>query len=272
METRKVTSQERPELWVQVDLALTITFAGALHSGSGYDRGLIQRTVVRDASGDVYIPGSSLKGKVRNACEDLARRCKLPVCGLPRAGMSLDEHDPKSCLVCRVFGAIGANVPSGRSLYWTDAHLTEEWRKQFASLQSPWAAPVWGQTTTRTQVRLNRACGIASEGLLYTSEFSLPQLQFTGRVSGWLSTTSCTLAAGYYEVSLLLAGLRLVEMLGGGRSRGAGKCRISLPDVIVVRPEGQAQSETYPVSDLLAAAEFLPLFLLDEPARRGNGT
>lgn len=252
----KVSIRETSVSWVYVDLPLTVSLEGALHIGTGYDRGLVQRTVVRDAHGDLYVPGSSLKGKARNACEDLARRCSLIVCGLPRVAASLDEnHRPEQCLVCRVFGSPGGNVASGRALYWADAHLTEDTRKALGSQEH---RTVW-QTTVRSQVRLDRARGIAAEGLLYTSEFSVPALEFAGRVSGWLLATP-SLGEGYYELNLLLAGLRLVAMLGGARSRGAGACRITLPDPVVVRPEGQAQSVRYALSDLMKAAEFLAFF------------
>lgn len=258
--------------WVYVDLPLTVSLEGALHIGTGYDRGLVQRTVVRDAQGDVYVPGSSLKGKARNACEDLARCCGLVVCGLPRVAASLDKnHQPEQCLVCRVFGSPGGNVPTGRALYWADAHLTECTRKALGSEERRTA---W-QTTVRSQVRLDRARGIAADGLLYTSEFSVPALEFAGRVSGWLLATPCLSEGnekkeGYYEINLLLAGLRLVAMLGGGRSRGTGACRIRPADPVVVRPEGQAQSVRYPLSDLMKAAEFLALFTEEHGGAAGG--
>lgn len=113
------------EKWIYLDLPLEITVLGSLHMGAGYDRGLVDRTVVHDGQGDVYIPGSGLKGKVRNACEDLARRSGLSVCGLPRVAEAPENvnHEPERCLVCRVFGSPGGNNSEGRSLYWDDAHL-----------------------------------------------------------------------------------------------------------------------------------------------------
>jgi CRISPR/Cas system CSM-associated protein Csm3 (group 7 of RAMP superfamily) len=251
--------------WVYLDLPLMITVKGPLHIGTGYDRGLTQRTMARDAQGNVYIPGASLKGKVRNACEDLARRCDLTVCGLPRVAEApkTTNHQPERCLVCRVFGASGGNVPDGRRLFWHDAHLTEEWHRETTVRGRPEAWPV-GQTMARTQVQLSRARGMAAEDRLYTSEFTARGLEFVGRVSGWLMATPCSADTGYYEVNLLLAGLRLVETLGGGRSRGAGHCQIKLPAEVVVRVAGQEKPEKYALTDLLAAAESLGLFSEEE--------
>jgi CRISPR/Cas system CSM-associated protein Csm3 (group 7 of RAMP superfamily) len=245
--------------WIYLDLPLTITVEGPLHIGTGYDRGLIQRTVARDANGNVYIPGSSLKGKVRNACENLARLAGLKVCDAPRPETMCGGRGAARCLVCRVFGTPGGNAPDGRELFWHDAHPTGKWRGLTATRDRPKAWPV-GQTMARTQVQLSRARGMAAEDRLYTSEFATRGLEFTGRVSGWLKATPCSAGVGYYEVNLLLAGLRLVETLGGGRSRGAGRCEIKLPDEVTIRVDGQDKPEKYTLTDLLAAAEWLVLF------------
>lgn len=249
--------------WVYLDLPLTIVLEGPLYIGTGYDRGLVQRTVVRDRQHNVYIPGSSLKGKTRNACEDLARRAGLMVCGLPRVAEAPDTagHRPELCLVCRIFGAPGGNAPDGRSLFWHDAHLTSEWRKLTAVRDRTDAWPI-GQTMVRTQVQLSRARGMAAEDRLYTSEVITPGLVFDGRVSGWLGATSCTVNDdyGYYEVNLLLAGLRLVEMLGGGRSRGTGRCRIELPSQVSLQVEGQGKSGMFDLGRLLRGIEVLEFF------------
>lgn len=254
--------------WIHLDVKLEIAVQGPLHIGTGYDRGLVHRTVVRDGYGHVYIPGSSLKGKVRNACEDLARCSGLGVCGLPRVAEAISDanHHPERCLVCRVFGCPGGNDSRGRALYWQDARLAEKWRS-LTSVQGRRRAWNPDQTLLRTQVQLSRARGMAAEGRLFTSESTLGGMEFEGRVAGWLKAMPCSGATGYHELNLLLAGLRLVDMLGGGRSRGPGRCRISLPGEIEVRVEGQADARKYGLPDLLAAAEWLALF----PDELGQG-
>lgn len=246
--------------WVYIDLPLQIALEGPLHIGTGYDRGLVQRTVVRDHKHHVYLPGSSLKGKARNACEDLARRAGLQVCGLPRVAEA-EGHWPRLCLVCRTFGAPGGNVPDGRGLFWHDAHLTDEWHTLTTLEYQAGAWPV-GQTMVRTQVQLSRSRGIAAEDRLYSSEFAITGLTFSGRVSGWLDATPCTLDKdyGYYEVNLILAGLRLVEMLGGERSRGAGQCCVELPPQVMLQMRGRDTLEVFDVRRLLMAAEALEFF------------
>jgi len=267
-------------VWIYLDLPLTITVEGPLHVGTGYDRGLIHRTVVRErlvigkhardrkkenVAHHVYIPGSSLKGKVRNTCEDLARLAGLKLCSAPQPLTMCGRDRDGYCLVCRVFGAPGENIPEGRELYWQDAHLTAQSRKEVSVEGQP-----WGQTTERTQVQLSRARGMAAEDRLYTSEFAAPGLTFAGRVSGWLEVTPCSADCGYYEVNLLLAGLRMVKMLGGGRSRGSGRCQIALPDKVSLRVEGKDEPESYAVTNLLAAAASLGLFTEEEGGGDGR--
>lgn len=249
------------EKWIYLDLSLEITVSGPLHIGTGYGRGLVDRTVVHDGQGDVYIPGSSLKGKARNACEDLARRSGLGVCGLPRVAEAPGDasHNPEHCLVCRVFGNPGGNDPLGRGLFWQDAHLREGQLSREAPRDRgrPWKPE---QTPVRTQVQLSRARGVAADDRLYTSESALAGLTFAGRVGGWLKAVPCSVATGYHEVNLLLAGLRLVEMLGGERSRGAGRCLVTLPDSLGIRVETQTDPSKYAPTDLIAASEWLGFF------------
>ncbi len=249
--------------WIYLDLSFTIVVEGPLHIGTGYDWGLIHRTVVRDARGNVYIPGSSLKGKVRNTCENLAKLAGLEVCGAPQPGMMCGGRLVERCIICRIFGTPGDNVSDGRQLFWYDAHLAPEWIEATV----PYGRPNI-QTMARTQVQLSRARGMAAEERLYTSEFTIRGLEFKGRIAGWLQATPCSVGTGFYEVSLLLSGLRLVETLGGAKSRGAGRCRIELPEELIVKVKGKANPEKYAIKELLAAVEWLGLFTEENGGER----
>ena len=57
-------------LWIDYDL----TFATPFHFGTGIREGLIDRTVIRDDGGYLYVPGSTLKGVLRERCEHIADR------------------------------------------------------------------------------------------------------------------------------------------------------------------------------------------------------
>ncbi len=54
-------------LWIAYDL----TFATPFHFGTGIRKGLVDRTLIRDDDDLLYVPGSTLKGVLRERCEQL---------------------------------------------------------------------------------------------------------------------------------------------------------------------------------------------------------
>jgi CRISPR/Cas system CSM-associated protein Csm3 (group 7 of RAMP superfamily) len=210
---------------------VTVHIIRPMHIGTGFARGLVNRTVVRSRDGLVYIPGSTLKGKVRDACEALARLYQVSDCQAPHPQRMASHRE--HCMVCRVFGAPAR--PS--TLRWHSARLTKDWIN--ALRPDPGSRAVFGQTTTRTQVQLSRARGMAAEARLFTSEFAAEGSTFDAQpaLTGRMQLTPMTVASEpdvYYELVLLLAGLKIVETLGGDQSRGAGRCEIKLPETIRV--------------------------------------
>ncbi len=248
--------------WAYVEIQpITITVEGPLHIGTGYNRGLLQRTVVRDRHGNVYIPATSLKGKVRNACEDVARfyeRDGLSVCRAPGPSEMCGGGGSRLCLVCRIFGTPGRDVPEGRALFWHDARLLGSLVTQLRATWRDVMVP-FGQTYARTQVQFSRRRGTAAEDRLYTSEYAAEGLRFEAAVEGWLELTPCSVEEGAYELFLLLAGLRLVETLGGARSRAAGRCKIGLPSEVKVRPMG-SDPRMYRADELAGRVECLAMY------------
>jgi CRISPR/Cas system CSM-associated protein Csm3 (group 7 of RAMP superfamily) len=199
---------------------LTIRVDGPLSLGTGLRRGLIHRTVERTANGFAHIPASSLKGRIRRACEQLARQAELRVCNAPRPDGMCSAHT-RACLVCRVFGMPGR----GSHLRWQDARLLEEHRSTFRANRE-------AQFYARTQVQLSRALGTSAPERLFTSEFTVENLRFESSITGWLEVTPIAGdgSTGGYEMLLLLAGLRLANTIGGGVSRGAGWFVLDLPE------------------------------------------
>ncbi len=234
-------------------IPLLITINSPLALSTGFRRGLIHRTVERDSEGFAYIPASSLKGRVRYACEQIARQIGLRVCRAPRPGGMCSAHT-NPCLVCRVFGSPGR----GSALRWQDARLTQAYKNIFADEITRRA-----QFYTRTQVQLSRTLGVAAPDHLFTGELTIENLTFESAITGWLDVTPIAGddRNGGYELLLLLAGLRLVNTLGGGNSRGSGHCVIHLPDQVVV---GQ---HSIRIQDVFALMSLLSEF--DKEARDG---
>jgi CRISPR/Cas system CSM-associated protein Csm3 (group 7 of RAMP superfamily) len=249
---------------VTINIPLTIHVNGPLHIGTGYGQGLLNRTIVKTRHGHVYIPGSSIRGVLRDKCEQLARSLGLKACSSPRPqDMCSDQNS--LCIVCRLFGS-----PGGDSrLIVDDAHLRDDLREALSLRAGPAARAVpFGQTTRRTQVQLSRLRGLAREARLFSSEFGAEGLVFQTSIGGTLELNPVepdqedSIEGQYVELILLLSAIKMVTHLGGGRRRGAGACRLALPDKIEARRHG-GQSREVEVQRLLNMAEWLELY--EEP-------
>jgi hypothetical protein len=86
-------------------------------------------------------------------------------------------------------------------------------------------------------MQMSRMRGIAAEAHLYTSEMTASHLHFVAKygLSGYIDLTPMPdLQDVYYELVLVLSGLRLVSAVGGEVSRGLGRCEIKLPDTFLI--------------------------------------
>jgi hypothetical protein len=82
------------------------------------------------------------------------------------------------------------------------------------------------QTDLHTQIRLDRQTRTALRNAFYASEFGLKALTFYGSISGWLNCTAIEGIEGEpsYSLLLLLAGLSMLDQVGGNKSTGKGQC------------------------------------------------
>jgi CRISPR/Cas system CSM-associated protein Csm3 (group 7 of RAMP superfamily) len=161
-----------------VKFEFNIRMARAWHVGTGWAQGLISRTINRDSRGSVYIPASTIKGRWRNACENLARLYKseenqLQICNPPNPRSMC--RGSVACITCRIFGS----AYTGERLYFEDAGLLQGETIYDPSIQ---AQP-------RTRVKLDRKRGIAATGHLFTSEYAEADLTFHSKVIGRLPLT-----------------------------------------------------------------------------------
>ncbi len=204
----------------KIDLHFPIALEGPLAIWSGFRRGQIQRTVMRGAKGLPFIPASTLKGRVRDAAERLARTLGHEICDAPNPKRMCGTSAP--CLICRTFGSPGISALSGHTgLIWRDAKLHEHDQIKREEAEALYYA--------RTQVQLSRLRGTALEKHLFTSETTLENLRFNGIIRGWLPATTPTAGKFPEELILLCSALRLLTFVGGAKSRGSGLCKIELP-------------------------------------------
>ena len=203
---------------MKVDIHMKVTLETPVNVGSGaLADALADKPTLRDARDLPIIPGSTLKGKVRHVCEQIAHRlwddrvCHAPYPDQMCRGARSDEV----CRVCRIFGSPWYRSP----LRFGNLHLEPagepvptkvEWEK----------SPHLQDGLVRTGVGLSRRSGTAQEEVLYSVEGYSPPPTFVygGHITGRLADED--------ELALLLVGLRQVRALGGSKGRGMGWCQV----------------------------------------------
>ena len=242
-------------IYIEYQLRFTTPF----HCGTGIRESLVDRTVTRDNEGYLYVPGSTFKGVLRDCCEQLARfyeqdeQAKLRVHSPHNAKAALLElWNPRHTMVTRIFGS--QNAPG--QLFFDDARQLDEGIQEYDGPHTSESEPDisesdpdpseidWRgkyknfQVNVYTQVRIDRPTHTAVPGALYTSEFGADGTVFQGTIQGWLKCTTID-PAGFeavaqsnvtptYSLLLLLAGLRMVDRLGGNKSTGKGRCECTI--------------------------------------------
>jgi CRISPR/Cas system CMR subunit Cmr4 (Cas7 group RAMP superfamily) len=229
---------------IQIDYLLK--FEAPFHCGTGIRIGLIDRSIVRDSNDYLYVPGSTFKGVLRERCEQLARfyeqdeQVKLLVQSPHEARAALQSFGQTATMVTRIFGS---QTYPGR-LFFDDARQLPGDLQQYDSPEKGGQGKYKGlQTDLYTQVRLDRPTRTAVKGALYTSEFGLADLRFTGSIKGWLECTAIDHSSlvnkdipdnsPTYSHLLLLAGLQMIEHIGGNKSTGKGRCSCEITKVML---------------------------------------
>jgi CRISPR/Cas system CSM-associated protein Csm3 (group 7 of RAMP superfamily) len=204
---------------------ITAIIDSALCVGAGGSSGsLADKPIVRNSEGNLLIPASQIKGRLRHECEKIARGLRWAVCYSPnpqtmcpqRAGLTenfdrpeyqVPGYEGKHCLICQIFG--NPVLPS--RILFDDLICTED----------PENLP----EVLRPGVTINRRRRVAEEQKLYLLETSPAnaQLNFTGHIH--LSDTPD------YAGALILAGLRHIHALGGSKSAGLGWLHWEFPDI-----------------------------------------
>jgi CRISPR/Cas system CSM-associated protein Csm3 (group 7 of RAMP superfamily) len=209
----------------RVDLAITIETALSI-GGSGTLGTLADKNLLRDAWDRLIIPGSQIKGRLRHACEALARSLypDEPVCRSPRPD-ALCPQDPaipqnpageRKCLVCAIFGSTFWPSPLRfhNLIYDPDYPLTPAERRERFDIPQD----------LRPGVGIERRRGVAQEKLLFLIETSLPGTQPVFRAAGAIEGTLPTRR----HAALLLAGLQECRRWGAIKSRGLGWSSVAL--------------------------------------------
>jgi CRISPR/Cas system CSM-associated protein Csm3 (group 7 of RAMP superfamily) len=184
----------------------------AFHIGSGYGyAGRIDRRLLRDVQGLPYVPGSTLKGKLRHAAREVAAALGYRMC----REYCLPQEGQVPCAICRVFGS---PFLEGK-LFLSDASCAVE--ENPALGVTDWgerAAPrIWDE---RDGVAIDRKTRTARPGHLFRTECAPAGLKLRATLTGDLDEET--------EVPLLRAAVKTLGWLGADSSRGLGGCRCEL--------------------------------------------
>lgn len=174
---------------------------------------------------------------------------KLSVCG--DSAERKCKRNP--CLLCRLFGS----TFNQGTLYFSDALLVRE----FVRLGSPRPEEnhpdPFALSLVRAGNKVERATRTVEPDFLFSIESTAEELQFEGSITGMIES----LHADEINVPLplegwlLIIGLRAVDKIGGLRSRGLGRCRIAVTELIVDgRNKENLASE---LSELLSREDYL---------------
>jgi CRISPR/Cas system CSM-associated protein Csm3 (group 7 of RAMP superfamily) len=215
-----------------MEIDVKLVFETPVNIGSGAQVSTFaDRAMIKDARGWPYIPASALKGRLRHAIEQLLAGLGQSVCRSPIPD-AMCKTSP--CPVCQLMGSPWIE---GR-LFFENLPLTGP-----QAIVEARKDPSHPGTETRTGVSLGRRRKVAAEGLLYTTELFRPgvKLEFSGKIRGRITLD---------QAALVVAGLRSIPALGGGKTGGLGWCQVE----VVVRRRGEDGWE--PVGDAVLREEL----------------
>lgn len=185
-----------------------------LHIGSGkkdIEIGEADMPIITDTLEQPYIPGSSLKGKVRSEAERIARqKGHSNICTPPSTKNMCGTISPSNiCICCRIFGTAGDKISIASKTRFRDSYPVDKVENLI----------------TRAGTALDRKTGSVSRGSLYHTEAVPAGTRFSLEIV-------CD-NMNQEEINLLKAALKSVQdsSLGGLSSRGFGKVKFNITGV-----------------------------------------
>jgi CRISPR-associated protein Csm3 len=213
-----------------------VILKGKIHCDTGlgiggnkesFEIGGIDNPVIRDPVSKLpYIPGSSLKGKMRSLVEWDAGKVKPD--GTVHQCKITDEA--KNCPVCRIFGTSAGEVKIGPTrLIVRDCYPTEETIERWKSLDTGLLYTEWKKENT-----INRVTSEANprdmERVPKDSEFEFEMVYGIYDINDGGETD-------WRFIDTVFEAIKLLEdsTLGGSGSRGYGVVTLSIEELIAVK-------------------------------------
>ncbi len=202
--------------------SITAIIDSALSIGAGGSSGsLSDKPIVRNAVGNLIIPGSHLKGRLRHECEKIARGLGWCVSRSPNPRNMVGDYTvpnktelSKHCIISSIFGDASQS----------SCLLVDDLVCKISSKDLP-------TEVLRPGVTINRRRRTAEDKKLFYLETSPPntQLRFTGSIH--------LIDPPSYATALICAGLRHINALGGSKSAGLGWLNWELEEIPPISPE-----------------------------------
>jgi len=213
----------------QIQLNYQLAFDSPFHFGTGLRNGLVHRSISRDAEGYLYVPGSTLKGVLRDQVGSIAQLFGISTRDPHNVIGALNEFSPQADITTLIFGS---RFQPG-TLYFDDALMNQEDRNFYDGTQTP-KKYLQKQVEIRTQVSLSRLTRTARPGMLFSSEYGQRELHFEGQIYGVLAGVPLVSQPNItYSLLLLVAALMSLDRLGGNKSTGLGRVDCTITDMKV---------------------------------------
>jgi len=202
----------------RLKLSFQIQFQSKWHTGSGEGSFLLDRLVKRDARNLPYIPGSTLKGIVRENCEKLSRTLSFPSPSdphhsNPHAPGAFEPLKGIASPIDRLFG----NKYEGANIFFRNATLETD--------------PGYQLNLEQSRSCRYRILKTTREKHLFSTECVIP-LSLETSIDAYHDDL-VSLDADYppYAYCLLLAGIMQIEYIGGDKSIGSGRASIEFSSI-----------------------------------------
>lgn len=195
---------------------------------TGISIGGIENVVIRNPlNGEPYIPGSSLKGKMRCLLERL-KRVNLKECGQGKSMVRRHECDNVECEICRLFGSSPKTEEEGKvnipaRIIVRDAHLTPESKESLEGMETDLPYTEWKMENALDRITCH-ASPRSFERVPAGAEFEL-EIIYTADREDHIQA----------DLNNIVTALELIEddYIGSSGSRGYGKVSFTIEEFIV---------------------------------------
>lgn len=207
-------------------ITVTIHFEAGFAVQSGYGlAGMLDNTIMRDGRGLPWIPGPSLKGVIREACEEIAllRGHKLyekvidEIRDVRKDGK--DVYDPSNYgPTTRIFGT--PFIPAAFTFH------TASLKQRIDSTEEEFlrGSGSWNESHTS----ISPGTGTAKEDHLFSMEIAAHDLEHPDYAFRFHVVPTPELVDDSL-ISFLFCAIRLVDHIGSGKTRGKGRVKMDLP-------------------------------------------